>query len=194
MRHALIPQPDLNLAGPVAEYLLNENLNASLPRADYGSCAEEKVFPFFSRVPIRIAAPALTAPPRKIRYECRRILPATRNSLTLQSKNPSPLAPILLFRDELKLTLLTPFNKNRAKWDSSVCINTRDGKHYRLDTLPQASVITLGDILCGYLMHPEIKSLGPDGAKCKPIRGEISSKASTIAFTTTADGWLRMKA
>jgi hypothetical protein len=71
-------------------------------------------------------------------------------------------------RDELKFTLLTLFNKDRAKRDSSNCINTRDGKHYRLDTLPQASVITLGHILCGYLVHPEIKSLGPDGKKCKP--------------------------
>jgi len=25
----------------------------------------------------------------------------------------------------------------------------------------------LGDILCGYIQHPEIKSLGPDGEKCK---------------------------
>ena len=30
-----------------------------------------------------------------------------------------------------------------------------------------ADVITLGDILCGYLKHPEIKSLGPDGHKCR---------------------------
>src|SRR5215831_12449302 len=32
----------------------------------------------------------------------------------------------------------------------------------------RGQVITLGDILCGYLMHPETKSLGPDGEKCKP--------------------------
>ncbi len=25
----------------------------------------------------------------------------------------------------------------------------------------------MGDILCGYVQHPEIKSLGPDGEKCK---------------------------
>jgi hypothetical protein len=25
----------------------------------------------------------------------------------------------------------------------------------------------LGDILCSYVQHPEIKSLGPDGEKCK---------------------------
>ena len=71
-------------------------------------------------------------------------------------------------REGLKLTLLTPFSKNRANWADSECINTRDGNSYRLDAIPRMDVITLGDILCGYLMHPEIKSLGPDGKKCKP--------------------------
>ena len=70
-------------------------------------------------------------------------------------------------RDELKLTLLTPFTKNRANWPCSVCINTHDGNSYRVDRLFQADVITLGDILCGYIQHPEIKSVGPDGQKCK---------------------------
>jgi len=71
-------------------------------------------------------------------------------------------------REELKLTLLTPFTKNRAKWAFSECVNTHDGQSHRLDTLPRSAVITLGDIVCGYLLHPEIKSLGPDGEKCKP--------------------------
>jgi hypothetical protein len=70
-------------------------------------------------------------------------------------------------RDKLKLTLLTPFTKNRAGWAKSPCINTHDGKSYRLDELARADIITLGDILCGYVQHPEIKSLGPDGEKCK---------------------------
>ena len=67
----------------------------------------------------------------------------------------------------LKLTLLTPFTKNRARWVHSVCINTHDGKSYRLDELSRADILTLGDILCGYIQHPEIKSLGPDEEKCK---------------------------
>jgi hypothetical protein len=29
-------------------------------------------------------------------------------------------------------------------------------------------VITLGDVLCGYIQHPEIKSLGPDEKPCEP--------------------------
>jgi len=70
-------------------------------------------------------------------------------------------------RDKLKLTLLTPFSKNRARWARSTCTNTRDGKSYQLNEFSRADIITLGDILCGYIQHPEIKSLGPDGEKCK---------------------------
>jgi hypothetical protein len=47
-------------------------------------------------------------------------------------------------------------------------INTRDGRSYLLNEIPQRDVITLGDVLCGYIQHPEIKSLGPNGDKCKP--------------------------
>jgi hypothetical protein len=70
-------------------------------------------------------------------------------------------------REHVKLTLLTPFSKDRNSWAQSFCINTRDGQSYRLDELSRADIITLGDILCGYLKHPEIKSLGPDDQKCK---------------------------
>jgi hypothetical protein len=69
--------------------------------------------------------------------------------------------------DKLKLTLLTPFSKNRAGWAHSLCVNTHAGKSHRLDELSRTDTITLGDILCGYIQHPEIKSLGPDGEKCK---------------------------
>jgi hypothetical protein len=69
--------------------------------------------------------------------------------------------------DKLKLTLLTPFSKNRADWAHSQCINTHDGKSYRLDELSRVDIVTLGDILSGYIQHPEIKSLGPDGKKCR---------------------------
>jgi hypothetical protein len=70
-------------------------------------------------------------------------------------------------RHKLGLTLLTPFNKNRAEWSHSLCLNTRDGNAYQLNQLSRADVITLGDVLCGYLQHAEIKSLGPKGEKCK---------------------------
>jgi hypothetical protein len=71
-------------------------------------------------------------------------------------------------REKTKLTLLTPFTKNRSTWAKSLCINTRDGQSYRLNDISRADRVTLGDILCGYIQHPEIKSFGPDGQKCKP--------------------------
>ncbi len=70
-------------------------------------------------------------------------------------------------RDRLNLTLLTPFSKNRAEWRHSLCIDTHDGQMYRLDELPQTDIITLGDVLCSYVQHAEVKSLGPDGETCK---------------------------
>jgi len=71
-------------------------------------------------------------------------------------------------REKAKLTLLTPFNKHRSMWRKARCINTRDGRSYQLNELPKSDVITLGDVLCGYIQHPEIKSLGPNDEKCKP--------------------------
>jgi len=38
-------------------------------------------------------------------------------------------------------------------------------RNHRLDSFCQAQ--SIGDILCGYIQHPEIKSLGPDEKKCK---------------------------
>jgi hypothetical protein len=70
-------------------------------------------------------------------------------------------------RGEHKLTLLTPFSKNRAAWAHSLCTNTHDGKMYSLDELSRADIVSLGDILCGYIQHAEVKSLGPHGGTCK---------------------------
>jgi hypothetical protein len=69
--------------------------------------------------------------------------------------------------DKLKLTLLTPFNTNRTEWERSSCINTHDGKRHRLSKFSRSDVVTSGDVICSYLQHPEIKSLGPDGKTCK---------------------------
>jgi hypothetical protein len=94
---------------------------------------------------------------------------STPHTLGQMKSKASPFGFVLhpRTRDKLKLTLLTPFSKDRAGWAKSPCINTRDGKSYRLDEFSRADIITLGDILCGYVQHPEIKSLGPDGVKCK---------------------------
>ena len=94
---------------------------------------------------------------------------STPNYLKQMKGKASPFGFVLhpRTRDRLKLTLLTPFSKKREGWAHSLCVNTHDGKAYRLGDVPRADVISLGDILCGYVNHPEIKSLGPDGAKCQ---------------------------
>jgi hypothetical protein len=94
---------------------------------------------------------------------------STPHTLGQMKSKASPFGFVLhpRTRDKLKLTLPTPFSKNRAGWAHSPCINTHDGKSNRLDEFSRANIITLGDILCGSVQHPEIKSLGPDGEKCK---------------------------
>jgi hypothetical protein len=48
-----------------------------------------------------------------------------------------------------------------------------------LNEFSRADIVTLGDILCGYIQHPEIKSLGPSGEKCKiHTRGLLRRMAS----------------
>lgn len=70
-------------------------------------------------------------------------------------------------RGDEKLTLLTPFSKNRAEWAHSVCLHTHDGAIHHLNELSRAEIVTLGDVLCGYIQHAEVKSLGPRGETCK---------------------------
>jgi hypothetical protein len=44
----------------------------------------------------------------------------------------------------------------------------------------RADVVTLGDVLCSYIQHAEVKSLGPDGQKCKAhTRGQLQRMAIT---------------
>jgi len=95
---------------------------------------------------------------------------STPHYLDQMKGNASPFGFVLhpRTRTEQKLTLLAPFNKHPESWMRSTCTNTHDGKNCRLDELHRRDIVTLGDVLCGYLQHPEIKSLGPDGQKCKP--------------------------
>jgi len=94
---------------------------------------------------------------------------STPHYLDQMKRKASPFGFVLhpRTRDKLKLTLLTPFSKGPAGWAHSLCMNTHDGKSYHLNEPPQGDIITFGDILCGYIQHPGIKSLGPDGEKCK---------------------------
>jgi hypothetical protein len=66
---------------------------------------------------------------------------------------------------------MTPFTKNRNAWMNADYINIYDGKHYSLalkQTHKFDKVIprTFGYILRLYPIHPEWKSLAPDGTPC----------------------------
>jgi len=100
----------------------------------------------------------------------RRLTVSTPHYLEQMKGKVSPYGFVLhpRTREKAKLTLLTPFNRKRSTWAKAFCINTRDGTTYRLNQVSRTDLITLGDILCGYIQHPEIKSLGADGQKCKP--------------------------
>jgi hypothetical protein len=70
-----------------------------------------------------------------------------------------------------QFTLMTPFTKNRDAWLNSDYINIYDEKHYSLalEQTPQFDKVipqTFGYILRLYPIHPEYKSLAPDGAPC----------------------------
>jgi hypothetical protein len=73
--------------------------------------------------------------------------------------------------DREQFTLIRPFTKNRNSWLSGDYVNIYDGNHYSLSltqtpkfdkVIPQ----TFGYILRLYLLHPESKSLAPDGTPC----------------------------
>jgi hypothetical protein len=73
--------------------------------------------------------------------------------------------------DRHQFTLMTPFTKDRKKWLDADCINIYDGKHYSLSLMqtPQfdkAIPKTFGYIMRLYPLHPEYKSLAPDGSPC----------------------------
>jgi hypothetical protein len=44
---------------------------------------------------------------------------------------------------------------------------TQVGKSRRLDELSKVDIVGLADNLCGYIQHPEVKSLWPDGENAK---------------------------
>ena len=73
--------------------------------------------------------------------------------------------------DREHFTLVTPFTKNRAGWLNADYINVYDGKHYSLafEQTPELDKVipqTFGYILRLYPLHPESKSLAPDGSAC----------------------------
>lgn len=73
--------------------------------------------------------------------------------------------------DREQFTLIAPFSKNHKEWLSSKYVNIHDGKYYSLafrqtPRLDKVIPKTIGQILRIYPLHPENKSLAPDGNPC----------------------------
>ena len=93
--------------------------------------------------------------------------------------------------DPNAFTLIGPFTSDPSKGYKLVWINLYDGKTYQLGApgrrLPyQAEARTYGDIIAEYRWHPEVKSLSPDGSKCRArtaglLRRTLVTAASTFA-------------
>jgi len=78
------------------------------------------------------------------------------------------LSPVLVNLSTLPITLLGPFEKDSARWETMPYINIHDGTTHTLNP-PSALVLvqTFDMVFSQYLRHPEYKSLAPDDTPCK---------------------------
>ncbi len=89
--------------------------------------------------------------------------------------------------DPEHFTLITPFTKERGVWLSAEYVNVYDGKSYKLalNQTPKLDKVipqTFGYILRLYALHPESKSLAPDGTPCSGnTRGLLQRAHVTVA-------------
>jgi hypothetical protein len=88
--------------------------------------------------------------------------------------------------DPNKFTLITPFSSERAEWMRSKCINIHDRESpiYELtDDYDghRALVKNFYMLLDAYQNHPEAKSLGPNGKRCKFDTRGLLQRAQVIA-------------
>ena len=88
--------------------------------------------------------------------------------------------------DREQFTLVTPFTKKRENWPKADYINIYDGKQYSLalEQTPQLEKVipqTFGYILRLYPLHPEYKSLAPDGSPCNSNTRGLLQRMHVIA-------------
>jgi len=75
--------------------------------------------------------------------------------------------------DPYRFLLLTAFSSDPASWYGRSYVNVYDGKIYRLAPISkrkshEVGAKTIGDFIRQYRLHPEAKSLAPDGKPCSP--------------------------
>jgi hypothetical protein len=85
-----------------------------------------------------------------------------------------------------QFTLIAPFTKNRDAWLNADFMNIYDGKNYSLslkqtDKFDKVIPQTFGYILRLYPLHPEFKSLAPDGAPCNANTRGLLQRMHVVA-------------
>src|SRR5262249_34430917 len=76
-------------------------------------------------------------------------------------------------------SLISTFNKHPEKWLKQDYVETHSGKILKLDQQYRGKEIlpqTLGDVLWRHSLHPEDKSLSPDGRPCGPYTSGLLSR------------------
>jgi hypothetical protein len=88
--------------------------------------------------------------------------------------------------DRNQFTLIAPFTKDRDAWIDLACMNACDGQQFALalqQDLDCSKVVpqTFGYLLRLYPLHPESKSLAPDGTPCGERSVGLLLRASVAA-------------
>jgi len=88
--------------------------------------------------------------------------------------------------DRERFALIASFMKNRNAWLNADYVNIYDGKDYLLafEQTPRFDKVipqTFGYILRLYLLHPEYKSLAPDGTSCSGTTRGLLQRMSVVA-------------
>ncbi len=91
--------------------------------------------------------------------------------------------------DPLRFHLITPWEPNPRKWVRMRWTDRYSGKSYRVTTTGVvggrgvARLKTMGDVIAEYRIHPEPKSLGPDGRPChEATRGLLQRRPVIAAY------------
>ena len=82
--------------------------------------------------------------------------------------------------------LIAPFTEDTSRWYKMPWVNVHDGRWFYLAPLAkkrsfEASPVTLDDVIDLYHVHPESKSLAPDGTPCGWHTAGLLQRSSVIA-------------
>lgn len=88
--------------------------------------------------------------------------------------------------DASKFMLMAPFNSKSRSWYKLRYTNVHDGRQFKLAPLrrkknSEASPATLGQIVRAHVLHPESKSLGPDGQPCTSLTRGLLQRTPVLA-------------